>query len=135
MNGPDQWRYGAEFEIETASYRHFSLAANYTYVYINQEVQAGDDLQIANLICRYLDDRNLTVELIGNWLWRPTFDDANRQNDMLWDLAVTKHLPLRPDLDLALFAKVRNLFNSSLYWGEDYPNPRRWVEAGLRFRF
>jgi len=135
VNGPDQWRYGGELEIETAAYHNFSLTANYSYVYINQPAQPGDDLQIANLICRYVDGRDLTAELVGNWLWRPRMDNENLQNDMFWDLAATKRLLSRGNIELAFFAKAHNLFNGNQYWDPDYFNPRRWFEAGIRLYF
>ncbi len=36
---------------------------------------------------------------------------------------------------LEIFITAHNIFNGSQYWDYTYPNPARWIEGGVRFKF
>lgn len=87
---------------------------------------------------RYDNPRYLYAELAGHYVqWSelsaPSGD--NPQDDALWDLNMNRTIGQWQGASLIAFTTAHNLFNASPYWHEFYPNPERWIEAGLRARF
>jgi hypothetical protein len=55
-------------------------------------------------------------------------------DDFLWDALLSKDLTLA-GVAAEVYVKAHNLFNASQYFDYEYPNPDRWVEAGVVVRF
>lgn len=139
VNGGTSKRDGFEIEAETIAFHGLSLAANVAYVYLTNytyekslEGENGDEY-IANLIVRYDNPDLADVELAGHyiyWAYEP-----EQTVDSLWDLNIRRTIGQWQGASLVVFATAHNLFNGSQYIAELYPNPERWVEAGVRIRF
>ena len=56
-------------------------------------------------------------------------------SDFIWDLNLDKRIYARNQFTATLFFTAHNLFDGSQYVFGDIPNPDRWVEAGIRFKF
>jgi vitamin B12 transporter len=81
------------------------------------------------------DEAGLTAALIGNYVKLHDLGPSAKYDGMLWDLHVTKKLPLDMENTAELFFSLRNIFNSEQYQVEFRPNAPRWFEAGARYRF
>jgi len=135
-NGGPSQRTGIELEAESIPFYNFSLGANATYVDLSLDQWADDYRYTVNLFLRYDRPELLRAELFGHfirWDERPVLDD--RDNVFVWDLNLRKEVSLGRNLTAELFGTVHNLFNNDQYAIFAYPNPDRWVEAGLRFIF
>jgi len=148
-SGRARWK-GFEIETRTDEFHGFSLQGNFTYasedsMYPASAGSSGPSLEndvvyTVNLILNYRHTpTDLNIKLAGNYLWlnedMGNFASSYDTSDMLCDLTVSKGLDVGA-LDRAeLFVKARNIFNGNQYWDEDYPNPERWVEAGMSLGF
>ena len=54
---------------------------------------------------------------------------------MIVDLTVNKRIHQVKDRSLEIFASGHNLLNTTQIWNAGWPNPERWYEAGLRYKF
>jgi len=54
---------------------------------------------------------------------------------MIWDLNLAKRFFERDGRALEAFFTAHNIFNGAQYSNGLFPNPRRWFEGGLRFKF
>ena len=137
-------RQGFEIEAETVPVVGFSAAANLTHVRFVPEGDVADDSSTgANLMLRYDDEKKtLHAELAGRYIWWDTFQSVFAQSlgeahysSPLWDLRLSKVLCASGRTATKLFVTGHNLFNGFQYEAFPYQNPRRWLEAGLKFTF
>ena len=54
---------------------------------------------------------------------------------MIVDLTVNKRIHQAKDTSLEVFTSGHNLLNTKQLWNASWPNPERWYEAGLRWKF
>lgn len=137
VNSGHVHRTGFEVEAMTASFLGFAAQGGFATVYIRPRDASQDrDTYTCDLGLRYEKDR-IKALLTGHFIW---WDNLNGQkgsyNDFLWDLHATVALvESETHWGLDGFFSARNLFNGSQYSFENFPNPKRWVEAGLRWYF
>ncbi len=130
-------RTGLSLEFETPSFHNFSLRGGGTLVHVQKyDGSANPDPYKGVLSMRY-DDRSLALDLTGVYTWwdqDSSYDGKGDYDDMIWDLNLRKAFGLR-FIKGDIFATIHNLFNGHSYVSIDYPDPQRWVEAGVRLKF
>ena len=121
-------------ELETTPVHNFSFKGGALYVDIDPPNSLGSSKMYSYLIGIKYNYNDFSSQLSGYYNWY----DINslisaRYNDFLWDLNIRKRFHIDNESTIDLFAAVHNLFNGSQY--TENPNPRRWAEAGIKFRF
>jgi len=139
VNRDRQRRQGVEVEVRTVPVYNVSLLAGFSFVDAKDR-DTGDRLPDAprytyDVGIHYSNPRLLTAYLAGHYIWW----DASPANDgvfddFVWDLNLAKRI-WEGVASLDAFLSVHNIFNASQYTLSYMKNPRRWAEAGVRFRF
>jgi vitamin B12 transporter len=133
---------GLELEAKTAVYHGLSFSGNFTYVVEDSmgdgsSKRENDETYTTNLIFSYhCSDYGLRAEVAGHYYWmneeikneEPDFDD------FLWDVLIGKDFVVASTSG-EVYLKAHNILNGNQYWDYEYPNPERWVEAGIAFKF
>jgi len=134
-------RQGYELEAESAPVYNVSLKAAHAFVRTDADSQPETTVNYSYQVGIEYDDRqSLLAQLAGTYIWWDLPSDPDpalnaQYNSFIWDLSVSKKFQLSEITSLDVFVNVHNLFNGSQYTVFAYPNPRRWVEGGLRFNF
>ncbi|MDU9047413.1 MAG: TonB-dependent receptor [Candidatus Electrothrix sp. Rat3] len=133
---------GFEVEVKTAVYRGLSLIGNFTYVKekskeTSTSTWVDDETYTGNLILTYLNMQyGVKTKFAGHYYWMS--DKAVNQEPangtFLWDVLVAKDFDFS-NLNGEVYLKGHNIFNRDQYFDVDYPNPERWLEAGLALKF
>lgn len=133
-------RYGYELEAATDPFYFFSLDAGFTYTYIDYRDNTGrnnDDTYSLKLGLLYDNPQLFTAELFGGYQWlnEDRIFSAYKDGVMIWDFNIMKKFQICPNTQMDVFMTAHNLFNGADYWLQFYPNPGRWMEAGVRIHF
>ncbi len=132
---------GFEVEVQTASFYGLQVTGNFTYVHIetesSTEPSVDDETSTANLIFSYHNPTyGIRAELAGHYyrMSDAVKNEEPKDKAILWDLLLAKDFTLDA-LSGEVYLKGYNIFNNDLYFDLYYPNPSRWVEAGIAFSF
>ncbi|MCJ7603751.1 MAG: hypothetical protein MUO63_19910, partial [Desulfobulbaceae bacterium] len=68
------------------------------------------------------------------WMNEDIKNEKPKYDDFLWDALLSKDFTLSA-MTAEVYVKAHNIFNASQYFDFEYPNPDRWVEAGIVLRF
>jgi vitamin B12 transporter len=133
---------GGELEISSKKYWGFVLKGGTHYEHM--KLDNFSDERLFDTTNRYGFTTSLSYDggkglravLKGHYLWwnLPSFWAA-KYNGFVADFNVIKTLLKKDDRALDAFFTAHNIFNSSSYTDNLTPNPGRWLEAGMRFRF
>ncbi|TWJ19871.1 vitamin B12 transporter [Geobacter argillaceus] len=141
INLREQIKQGFELEARTFPLYGFVLTGGYTLTDARDRETKNRlekvPVQGAKLALNYDNDKmGLRGALTGNYVWwnAPAFANG-KYSAIIWDLHLTHKLCPKTDLSPELFISVHNLFSGSQYGNSLYPNPPRWFEGGVRFRF
>lgn len=137
INSGNIRRTGFELETESAQYYGFSVLAGGAAVRERPEEGLNDsDIYTVDIALRYSSPGFLTADLSGHHIWWDISDDPYEggYDDFIWDLSLT-HTRHWFGKAWELLFKAHNLFNGEQSDSYFYPNPQRWVEAGVRVRF
>jgi vitamin B12 transporter len=129
-------RYGFELEAETAPLHNVSLRAGSAYVRRragSEQPSTTDDY--AFLVGAKYDDRSLMAQIAGTYVWWDIAPEDGARSQFIWDLNVRYRVRLSAGTTADVFLAVHNLFDGSYYSLLVFPNPRRWVEGGMAFKF
>lgn len=135
INAGEQDRFGVEVAFRSRPMNGFSFNAGGTYVRIQPDRPDVDrDIRGYNLSIHYDNKKSLKASLIGNYIDPdiPQYRDTSR-NAFIWDFHVRKTISGSKGNSTVFFFTAHNLFDASQYQLEYKKNPRRWVEAGLRW--
>lgn len=145
INAGNITRQGYELEAESVPYYNLSLKLGHAYMHAKADaVTAGYannyyDNYSWLIGVKYDDRRSLTALLSGSYVFwgiDPSYGfNADKYKTFIWDLTGTKKLQLTDKTTIEAFATVHNIFSGAYYSISAYPNPNRWVEGGLRYRF
>jgi len=137
VNKGESRRQGIELEAKTIPVYHVSLAAGLAYASIHPDTEFGVDEQYAaNIGIVYDNPRFLRAGLFGHYIWWDYRDlEGTEYDTFIWDLNLSRQVYKSEHAAVDLFATVHNLFDASQYIFEEYGNPDRWVEAGIRADF
>lgn len=141
-NRGDVTRQGYELDAETVPFHNLSLKLGHAYAHTKGETKqtsyadSSFDTYSWLIGAKYDDRRSFSALLSGSYIWWDFVGDPSPHYDtFIWDLTATKKFHLSEKTDLDAFLTVHNIFSGSHYTQAIFPNPGRWVEGGLRFRF
>lgn len=136
VNGGTIRRRGVEFGIESLPRYHISMAANMAYTHVDdRDTDETRDIVTGNLKLKYDTPGYAKVILQGHFSrWDNPIYPSN-SNNLIWDLSVSKEVPILNDRKALFFCKGRNIFNGNQPAENQDENPGRWVEAGVKFNF
>jgi vitamin B12 transporter len=142
INRDDITRQGYELEGDSVPFYNLSLKLGHAYAHTKGEtVQASYadssfDTYSWLIGVKYDDRRSFSALLSGSYVWWDFVGDPSpRYDTFIWDLTVTKKFQTSDKTTLETFLTVHNIFSGHYYTQAVYPNPGRWVEGGLRFKF
>jgi vitamin B12 transporter len=139
--GSIRWN-GVELEAKTLEFHGLRLTTNFTFVTEDSKGDGAtdrenDETYTANIIVDYTNhEHDWRAELAGHYYWMNSSvkNEKPHYDDFLWDALLSKDLILTA-VPVEIYVKAHNLFNASQYFDYEYPNPNRWVEAGIMVRF
>ncbi|MFZ3209453.1 MAG: TonB-dependent receptor [Geobacteraceae bacterium] len=140
INSEKQRRRGVEVEVRTIPFYNTSLSAGYLFV-DTKNLNTGERIpdiarQTVDLGIEYNDRKALQATLKGHYIWwnaDPFFN--GRYKALIWDLNVSRRFYQKESRSIEAFFTAHNIFNGSQYLIGAFPNPRRWLEGGIRFKF
>ena len=133
---------GTEVELSTREYRGFKLKGGVHYERIkltDSTVVRSFDITRSygiNTAVSYDSGSGLRAILQGHYMWfnEPSFWEA-RYNGFIMDFNVIKEIINTKTTTLEAFFTGHNILDASSYSDILEQNPRRWLEAGIRYRF
>ena len=130
-------RQGLELEAETVPVYNLSFLAGGAYVDLDPANENGfGTIYSLDIGVKYDDRESFRAQLGGHYVWWDFDAFAMAEyDDFIWDLSLNKKIRSEEKTTVELFFTARNLLNGSQYLLGDTKNPRRWVEAGVRFGF
>ncbi|MCJ7603698.1 MAG: TonB-dependent receptor [Desulfobulbaceae bacterium] len=139
--GTIRWN-GVELEAATMEYHGLRLTTNFTFVTEDSmgdgtSDRENDETYTANVILDYQNhEQGWRAELAGHYYWmnEDIKNEKPKYDDFLWDALLSKDFTLSA-MTAEVYVKAHNIFNASQYFDFEYPNPDRWVEAGIVLRF
>ncbi|WP_457577810.1 TonB-dependent receptor plug domain-containing protein, partial [Desulfomarina sp.] len=135
-NNDNTRRSGFEVEAESVPFHGLSVAGGFTYTVDDPDSGSSEDFYNTQIKVNYSNPELFSLQLFGTaikWLEGTTFEE---KEDFIWDLNINRHFStVSFGSGFDLFLTVHNLFNGDQYWSSFYPNPERWIEAGVKFRF
>jgi len=140
INSGKQRREGVEVELKTSPVYHLSFTTGFTFINAKDrttgEVIKDVPRYAYDVGIQYDDSRFLRAVLKGRYIdWNAFPEDNGKYGAMIWDLNLSRKLPLPDGLEGEVFFTAHNLFNGAQYVIDIYKNPGRWFEGGLRFSF
>ncbi|MBF0558149.1 MAG: TonB-dependent receptor [Nitrospirae bacterium] len=136
-NGGHATRQGYEFEAETVPLYNISLKVGNAYVHKNDDSSPDPTVNYSYFLgLKYDNRKSFVAQLMGSYVWwdQPASQLA-KYDTFIWDLALTKKIYTTEKTSAEVFLTVHNLFSGSYYTSNVEPNPQRWVNGGLRFKF
>jgi vitamin B12 transporter len=138
-----QKKQGVEVELRTLPFFNTFIFAGYNFVDARSRESGakipGVARQTWNLGLYYDDRRSFRGALTGHYIRWISSTDFNilpgKYNAITWDINLNKRVFARGDYSAEVFFTGHNIFNGSQYQDGAFPNPRRWFEGGVRFRF
>jgi vitamin B12 transporter len=139
VNGDRQRRQGVEVEVKTKPFYHFSLGAGTAYIDPRNR-ETGERLPDStrytyDVSLEYNNDKLFFALLKGHYTRIRTSDPQAKDSAFVWDIHASKEVAKSANTSAQIFFSVRNLFNADQYTLSLYPNPSRWIEAGVRVKF
>ncbi len=133
---------GFEIEAKTALFYGFRLTGNFTYVDIESKMNSAsnwedDETYTGNLILSYFyPTYGIRAELAGHYYHMSDSIEGEEPDhgSFIWDILLAKDFEYS-SLNGEIYLKGHNIFNDNQYFDIDYPNPERWFEVGLSFKY
>ncbi len=140
VNGGKQLREGVEVELKTTPVYNLSLTGGFTFINAKNkttgEIVKNVPRYSYDIGVQYDNSRIIKALLKGRYVdWNSSPEDEGKHDAMIWDLNLSKKIPLSDTVTGEVFFTAHNLFNGAQYASFLYQNPRRWFEGGLRFSF
>jgi vitamin B12 transporter len=133
-------RQGVEVAIRTAKFHNFTLSAAAAFV-DSKNLTTGEEIRnlpsyTYDVGLRYDDGKSFRGLLKGRYAWWNQEEQLGaKYSSFIFDLDLIKTILRRQDRSCEVFFTGHNIFNGSQYSDEFFRNARRWVEAGVRYKF
>jgi len=140
VNADKVRRQGVEAELRSMKYKGFTLAAGAMFM-DSKNLTTGEDIRdwptyTYDVSLRYDDEKSFRALLKGRYAWWHNVTPYNPQYEsMIFDINLIKKVMKGEDISCEVFLTGHNIFNGSQYSVDFYKNARRWLEAGLRYKF
>lgn len=128
-------RQGVEAELKTNEYKGLSLSYGYAFNHVTRLHSDDSDPGytyakiIHNAGIDYKGPYETRTTINGHWVWWN--DDSAKDKTWVWDAKVSKYFAKWKYAIGEVFVSVHNITDEDQFWNDFYPNPGRWVEAGL----
>jgi len=146
INRGSATRQGYELEADTVPIYNLSLKLGHAYSHVKTDTKTSGfahpyyDLYSWLVGIKYDDRRSFSALLSGRYIWwdyaptMPAYPNPEYRT-FIWDLTATKKFQISDKSTLDTFLTVHNIFSGNYTGSGVYPNPERWVEGGVRFKF
>ena len=127
-------REGYEVSAESAPIYNTSVKLANAYVHIDPDSPfSSTDRYSYQVAIKYDDRKSWLAQLMGTYIWWDL--PAGDYNHFVWDGNVNRKFQLTAETTLEAFFSVHNIFDVEYTTLLSQPNPGRWVEGGLKYRF
>ncbi len=141
-NNARQRRQGVEVEMKTLPVYNTSLTAGANFIDA-KDLVSGQRLpyipsRAYDLGLLYDDEHTFSALLKGRYIdWNadPLSPYPGKYNSFIFDLNMIKKIYQHRQAALEVFLNVHNMLNSNQSVLSLYPNPERWYEGGIRYKF
>jgi vitamin B12 transporter len=132
-------RQGVEAEVKTIAVYNTSLFAGAAFIdakdLLTGETMHGTPRYTFDAGLKY-NEKTFKAILQGHYIWWNEEASSNaKYNSMIVDLSAAKTVYRSGKNSCDLFLTAHNIFDGSQYRRDYYPNPGRWVEGGVRYKF
>jgi len=135
INKGDQRRDGIEIEVKTVPFYNMTFSAGTIFIDVSgSNTESTIPKYTYDLGLEYNDKKSFRAVLKGHYIWWINAFDGD-YNSFVFDFNVMKILYKKEDHTLEAFLTAHNIFNASQYAIDGFENPKRWIEAGLRYKF
>lgn len=139
VNKNRQKREGFEAELKTLPVYNTSVTAGICYVNA-RDLDTGEKIMGTikysyDIGLRYDDKKSMIALLKGHYIEWETEASHNPRTSFIWDFNISKKVYTKDKQAVDIFASAHNIFNGAQYSADIYPNPKRWFEAGMRYKF
>lgn len=129
-------RQGVEVEAKTKEYKGIGLSYGYAFNDVKDletgEVVKGQPRIIQNAGFDYKGPFETRANINGRYIWWNANDSDNaKDQNFVWDAKVSKYLAKWKYAIGEIFVSIHNITDEDQYQADFYPNPGRWVEAGV----
>ncbi|MBM2837690.1 MAG: hypothetical protein HW415_315 [Deltaproteobacteria bacterium] len=129
-------RQGVEVEAKTKESKGLGLSYGYAFNDYRDletdEVVKGQPRIIQNAGVDYKGPFETRANINGRYIWWNAIDSDNaKDKTWVWDAKVSKYLAKWKYAIGEIFVSVHNITDEDQYQADFYPNPGRWVEAGI----
>jgi len=140
VNKKKQRRQGVEAEVKTVPFYNTSLFAGFCFVDAKDRDTGERLIDIPrytyDIGVNYNNNKSFTAYLKGHYIWWNAPPSNNgRYHNFIWDINLMKRFCRGEKSMLDAFLTAHNIFNGAQYLVEQYKNPGRWIEAGVRYKF
>ena len=142
VNAGKMRTYGGEVGVRTKACHGFILEGGVSYEQ-QKNLNFSDQRQFdasnsygINAAISYNDGKGLRAILKSHYLWwnLPSFWEAG-YDGVIADFNIIKELIKKKEMTFDIFLTGHNIFNGKSFNNSFYPNPSRWLEAGVRCKF
>ncbi len=133
-------RQGVEAEVKSVPFCNFALRAAAAYSK-TKDADTGETTKdnpeyTYDVGLQYDDRKTFRALLLGRRIWwNASEGSTGKYNAFVFDMNAIKTVYRGRKSAAEVFATLHNIFNGAQYWDESYKNARRWVEAGVRYKF
>lgn len=131
---------GIEAEVKTLPVFNTALFGGAAYTstkdFENSQGALGIPKYMFNIGIKYDNDKLFRAVLQGHYIWWN--QDASylaQYNAMIFDISLTKTVYRQKDNACDIFFTAHNIFDGSQYSANYFPDPGRWFEGGVRYKF
>jgi len=129
-------RQGVEVEAKTREYKGLTLSYSYAYNDVrdldSDDIIEGQVRVTHNVGIDYKGPFETRTTINGHYVyWNAPAGWAAKDKTFVWGAKVSKYLTKWKYAVGEVFMAVHNITDQSQYWASIYPNPPRWVEAGV----
>lgn len=129
-------REGYEVDLKTKVYNGFSLSYGYAFNDVRNvetdKIIEGQVRVTHNIGVDYRAPYDTRLNLQGHYIyWNAASTNNAKEQNFLWDAKVSKYLAKWKSVMGELFVSLHNISDQDQYWLDSYPNPGRWIEAGV----
>ena len=139
-NGGKQRRQGFEIEFKTVPFYHFTLYGGAMFV-DTEDITTDETVRDVprytyDLGVKYDDEKSFKALLTGHYIWWNSSEFmGGKYNSFVFDMSAAKSIFKQGSRSLEIFFAGHNIFNATQRRDSLFPNPQRWIEGGIRYKF
>jgi vitamin B12 transporter len=133
-------KQGIEAEIRTFPVYNTSLFAGFAYIDADNLTTGERVTDYAKYTwdvgLQYHYNESFRSIIKGRYIsWISDPELSSKHDGFIWDINLIKEIYRKNESIVDAFVTVHNIFNSSQYLMQEFKNPNRWMEGGIRLKF